>query len=163
MRHLARARDYAEKGGHEDIRYRILVSEVHIDRLAGKDKLADMLDAQVKLREAQHYAEVMGVRSLLVDVLHLQGLMLLRSGDFSSSGRLITKAMAIARRNEMGLRLNAAMSTYADVLLARRRIDSARRLLSDALAMAKRNEYSTEVVRIHELVDKVERFAVIRD
>lgn len=162
--HLSRrARAYAEKGGHEDIRYRILVSEVWMSQHFEPKTSEAMQADRVKLREARRYAEVMGLPSLLVDTLHTQATMLLNAGDFSSSGRLMTKAMAIARRNDMTLRLNSIMTNYAKVLLARQRIASAKRLLSAALAMAKRCSYNIEVVRIHEVADQAERQTAAAD
>ncbi|WP_269583454.1 SIR2 family protein [Roseibium sp. Sym1] len=159
-KHLLRARDYAEKGGHEDVRHRILVSEVWVSQTYEDEPWKQMLSDRVKLREAQHYADMMGLYSLKVDTLHAQGMMLLAAGDFSSSGRLMTKAMAIARRNDMTLRLNTIMTDYAHVLLARRRVASAKRLLMSALTMAKRNGHSVEVVRIRDVQDEAERQSV---
>jgi len=160
---MKRARDYAEKGGHEDVRHRILVGEVWISQEFQPDPHTRMEDDRVKLREAQRYAEIMGLDSLLVESLHAQGKMLLEAGDYSSSGRLMTKAMAISRRNDMTLRLNTIMTNYARVLLARRRVASAKRLLEAALSMAKRSGYTIEVVRIHRVQDKVEQQTSVAD
>ncbi len=154
--YMNRARDYAEKGGHEDVRYRILVSEVWVSQELTPDPQDRMKRDRAKLREAEQYAEAMGIYALFVESLHAQGMILLRAGDYSRAGRLMTKAMAIARRNDMTLRLNSIMTNYAKVLLARRRIASAQRLLKASLALAKRCEYSTEVVRIHAVMDDVE-------
>ncbi|KZM49786.1 SIR2 family protein [Labrenzia sp. OB1] len=155
--YLARARDYSEKGGHEDVRHLILVSEVWVSQRHLEQPWERVLSDRVKLREAQRYAEVMGLDSLLVDTLHAQGMMLYNAGDHSSSGRLMTKAMAIARRNDMTLRLNRIMTDYSRVLLARRRVASAKRLLMSSLTMAKRSGHSSEVVRIREVWDEAER------
>lgn len=154
---MRRAHDYAERGGHEDVRHRILVSEVWISQTFALNPENRMRSDRLKLREVEQYAQTMGLHALLVESLHAQGMILLAAGDFSSSGRMITKAMAIARRNDMTLRLNAAMTNYAKVLLARRRVASARRLLNSALAMAKRCGYSSEVVRIHAVMADVDR------
>ena len=94
----------------------------------------------------------MGISSLLVETLHEQARILLNAGDTIGSGKLLTRAMAIARRNDMTLRLNSLMTLYSSILLARNRIGSARRLLESAMVMAKRSGFSLEVVRIHEVM-----------
>ncbi len=148
---LKRARDYAESGGHEDVRHRILVSEVSVSQRFEDNPLSRASEDRAKLREVEGYARMMGLSSLLVDVLHLQGTMLLTVGDTIGSGRLLTRAMAIARRNDMTLRLSSIMTNYAGVLIARKRISSAKRLLNSSHMMAKRTGHSLEVVRIHNL------------
>lgn len=158
-RFMRLARDYAERGGHEDIRYKITVAEVWMRQELEELSVEQMENQRIKLRDAERYAEVMGIHSLLVDSLHAQGRMLLSAGDHSSSGRLLTKAMAIARRNNMTLRLITIMTNYAKVLLARRRIESAKRLLDAALAMAKRSGHAIQVVRIHDVIDEAERLS----
>lgn len=157
---LNRARDYAESGGHEDIRHRVMISEVWVSQSYKPDPWKRVQADSVKLREIEHYARMMGMHALLVDCLHAQGRMLLESGDHSSSGRLMTRAMAIARRHEMNLRLNTIMTSYAKVLLARRRISSAKRLLNSALAIAKGSGYSIEVVRIHQALELAEEKSI---
>ncbi|MDA8747795.1 hypothetical protein N9M66_06250, partial [Litoreibacter sp.] len=104
-REIDRAREYAESGGHEDIRSRIIVSEVWLRQLVQHDNQAVANDDRGKLDKIQEYARMMGMDSLLVDTLHTQARMLLLAGDSSSSGRLMTRAMAVARRNSMNLRL----------------------------------------------------------
>ncbi|MEM6891427.1 MAG: SIR2 family protein [Pseudomonadota bacterium] len=148
-RALSQARDYAETGGHEDVRHRVMVSEVWISQTFEEGKLERQQHDRIKLQEIENYARMMGMYSLLVETLHAQGRMLLESGDNSSSGKLMTRAMAIARRHDQTLRLNALMTDYAKILMARRRFGSAARLLNSALVMAKRSGYSTAVVRIH--------------
>jgi len=153
---LKRARDYAETGGHEDVRHRILITEVSVSQRFQPQPLLRVAEDRVKLREVESYARMMGLSSLLVEVLHEQGTMLLTVGDTIGSGRLLTRAMAIARRNDMTLRLNSIMTNYARILIARKRISSAKRLLNSSLAMAKRTGHSLEVVRVHTLIAKAD-------
>ena len=108
------------------------------------------------LKDVEHYARMMGSESLLVDTLHTQGKILLNSGDNSGSGRLFTRAISIARRNQMDLRLNSIMTSHAQVLMMRQRDDEARRILESSLTMAKRTEFSLEVVRIHDAQHSLE-------
>lgn len=160
---MRRARAYAEKGGHEDIRYRILVSEVWMSQNYEPDPQDRMSEDRTKLRDAENYAQSMGLHALMVESLHAQGVILLKAGDYSSSGRMMTKAMEIARRNDMTLRLNTTMTNYAQVLLERRRVASAKRLLNAALTLAKRSGYSIEVGRIHAVMDRADRMSTEAD
>ncbi len=147
---LEQAREHAAAGGHEDVRNRVLLSEVWLSHNIHKENNAYGPDDGGQLAGIERYARMMGLDSLLVDCLHLQGRILLSAGDSSSSGRLIARAMAIARRNDLNLRLNSIMTSYASVLRKRDRPEAARRLLDASLTLAKRHQFGLEVIRIHE-------------
>jgi len=154
------ARELAESGGHEDIRHRILLTEIGLSQSNNPHSTERNMQNRIRLTEIEEYAQMMGISSLLVDVLHLKANILLNSGDTSTSGKLMIRAMAIARRYGMTLRVNSIMTNYARVLISRRRIESALRLLNSSLDMAKRCEYSTEVVRIHDAMSDAQQYIV---
>ena len=153
---LREAKNYAEAGGHEDIRNRILINQVQLSQFHSSTGYQRTRRDWATLKDVEHYARMMGSESLLVDTLHTQGKILLNSGDNSGSGRLFTRAISIARRNQMDLRLNSIMTSHAQVLMMRQRDDEARRILESSLTMAKRTEFSLEVVRIHDAQHSLE-------
>lgn len=151
------AADYAEAGGHDDIRHRVRLSDVWISQNVEAEQWKRVTEDRVKLASVEQYARLMGLHSLLVDVMHEQGRLLFNAGDNLGAGRLLTRALAIARRNDMALRLNSIMGTYASVLVSRGRVASAKRLLLSAMRMAKRAEHSSEVFRLQGKISDVER------
>jgi hypothetical protein len=113
-------------------------------------------DAMRRLRGVEDYAELMGAPSLACEALHVRARILIDNGEASAAGRLLVRAMALARRNAMNLRLNSAMTTYAISLLRRGRPLPAERLLYSSLEMAKRSGYNSEISRVQKVLEAPE-------
>ena len=145
---LGEARQFADTGGHEDVRRHIVLSEIRTRMLAPVKEGPRAEVAMQRLREVEDYADLMGAPSLACEALHLRARILLENGEASTAGKLLARAIAIARRNAMNLRLNSAMTTYALSLLHRGRPLPAERLLYASLEMAKRARYNREITRV---------------
>ena len=156
MNLLSRAREYAETGGHQDVRHNILISEVRVSQFFAPDPYLRASEDRNKLRAVEDYAKLMGMPSLLCDSMHSQARMLMESGDTTTSGKMMSRVLALAQRNEMTLRLNEAMTTYAQILLQRGRRVSAERLLYASLEMAKRSGYNIASVRVQGLLESAQ-------
>ena len=152
--YLKSARENAESGGHEDVRHHILVSQVNISQFMQKAPHERRAQDMATLGEIEDYAKIMGIPSLTCDANHSRARIMLDNGDNTTSGQILIKAMALARRNGLMLRLNAMMTTYARVLIRRERQLSAQRLLYASLEMAKRSHYNLEVDRIQSLLQE---------
>ncbi|SDU13790.1 SIR2 family protein [Stappia sp. ES.058] len=153
---LREARQFADSGGHEDVRRHIVLSEIRIWMLVPAGEGVSPENAMQRLREVEDYAELMGAPSLACEALHLRARIVLESGEASTAGKLLIRAMAIARRNAMTLRLNSAMTTYALSLLHRGRPLPAERLLYASLEMAKHSRYNSEIARVQRVLESPE-------
>lgn len=143
---IGTARALAETGGQEDVRHHIEISRLTIEfrkrqRLGGPDAVETPRALQ-QLRDIEMYGRRMGIWSLQVDSLKLRAEILLLEGETSSAGALLVRAMAIARRYRMMLRLNAALSVYARLLQHRDDAEGAKRHALLSLEMAKTMGYS---------------------
>lgn len=153
LRELKSAREHAEAGGHEDIRHHILISSVRVSQLALPNPHKRLERDRLIVQEVEEYARVLGIPSLMCDALHTKALMLLENGDSTSSGRVLIRAMAIARRNDMQLRLSSTMTAYARILLHRGNVASSRRLLISSLEIAKKYEYALQIDRTQRILE----------
>ncbi|MCA1243516.1 SIR2 family protein [Stappia stellulata] len=153
---LREARQFADTGGHEDVRRHIVLSEIRTRMLTATETPLSAEDAMQRLREVEDYAEMMGAPSLACEALHLRARVLLNNGEASTAGKLLIRSMAIARRNAMSLRLNSAMTTYALSLLHRGRALPAERLLYASLEMAKHSGYNSEIARVQRELERHE-------
>lgn len=148
---VSRARDLAETDGHEDIRYQIELAKVRIETDADHEKSSHSVQIRI-IHETQEFARRMSIWSLQVDALRLKARLLLRQGETSSAGKFLIRAMAIARRNSMNLRLNSAMTSYAEVLHLRGDNEGAFAMAQASLIRAKRTSYSLETARAQEIL-----------
>lgn len=153
---LREARQFADTGGHEDVRRHIVLSEIRIRMLTPTAERLSAETAMQRLREVEDYADLMGAPSLACEALHLRARIVLESGEASTAGKLLIRAMAIARRNAMILRLNSAMTTYALSLLHRGRPLPAERLLYASLEMAKHSGYNSEIALVQRILESPE-------
>lgn len=153
---LREARQFADTGGHEDVRRHIVLSEIRTRMLTAAEAPLSAEDAMQRLREVEDYADLMGAPSLACEALHLRARVLLNNGEASTAGKLLIRSMAIARRNAMSLRLNNAMTTYALSLLHRGRALPAERLLYASLEMAKHSGYNSEIARVQRELERHE-------
>jgi hypothetical protein len=156
MELLTQARRLAEKGGHEDVRHHIIISEVRLAAI-GKELSAHAAEyAFERMQGVEDYAKLMAAPALECDALLVRAEVLTQQGEAGTAGSLLIRAMAIARRNAMALRLNRAITNYAETLRMRGRDEAAMRLLASSLELAKRNSYNVEVARIRR------RFAALK-
>ena len=153
---LRTAREHAEAGGHEDIRHHILISLVRISQFNEKKPHDTLAHDRLVVQDVQEYARVMGIPSLTCDALHTEAQILLANGDSHSSGKLLIRAMAIARRNDLQLRLSSMLTSYARVLLQRGSTEAARRLLISSLEIAKKFDYALQVDRTLRILEDEE-------
>lgn len=143
---IARARDMAETDGHEDVRHHIELARIRAKTLWVPDRQFDANDHTVILR-VENFAREMAIWSLQVDALRLRAQLLLEQGETATAGRLVARAMAIAKRHSLVLRLNSCMTCYADILLTRGDVKGAERMALASLSLAKRTGYNLETPR----------------
>ncbi|MEP5152692.1 hypothetical protein, partial [Planktotalea sp.] len=155
---LLNARRFAEAGGHEDVRRQIDITDVSltIDHSSALlDTREQYIDGSKTLLSVVDYARLMGVPALECEALIVRGRLLLAQNESTAAGAVLTRAMTLAKRNGMNLRLNRAMTLYGDVLIRRRQLIAAERLLYGSLEKAKNSQFRTEVSRIHRLLDQL--------
>ncbi len=154
---FARARGYAETGGHEDVRQLIEVAELQANhgwRSSGPPEHPP--EVLRRLEHVEAYGRQMGIWNLQVESLTLRAQILLDTGETATSGGLAVRAMAIAKRNGMILRLNGALTIYARVLLLRKDMRGARRHANLSLRLAKRINYATQTARAQDILARVD-------
>lgn len=147
------ARNLAQTSGHEDIRQQIELSAVRlrVRREMGFEFIAGDLKT---ISEVEEFGKSMAIWNLQVDALWLRAKILLLQNETATAGRLLTRAMAIARRHSMTLRLNSCMTTYAEVLLCRGDLKGAQSIASQSLELAKRTGYSLETARAQAVISE---------
>ncbi|MCA3452314.1 MAG: SIR2 family protein [Rhodobacter sp.] len=156
LRLIERAHAVASAGGHEDIRNRVELSRVAIERRTPEEGQGTESDWSRRLIAVESYGRRMGIWSLQVDALRLRAERLLEFGESASAGQLLVRAMAIAQRNRMMLRLNGAMTLYAQALLLRGETLAAREMAQDSLKLARRLRYSLEETRSSDLLTRIQ-------
>lgn len=97
----------------------------------------------------------MGIWNLQVDALKLRAEILMSEGETSSAGMLLVRAMAIAKRYRMVLRLNATITVYADLLYLRGDLEGASRHAALSLNMAKGIGYSVQTAAAQRILSKI--------
>ncbi|MEO1748111.1 MAG: hypothetical protein AAFR27_05730, partial [Pseudomonadota bacterium] len=144
---LAEALSFAQAGGHQDLENRcglsILRAE-YADAVA-RDEKPNLRAFFKRLDVIADYAKRMEMPSLSCDVLIAHSDMLIDDRETSQSGRLLSRAMTLAKRNGLELRLISALVRYAHVLALRGLDQQANRLLFDALGKAKRSRNQLEL------------------
>ncbi|MBL6431068.1 MAG: hypothetical protein HPM95_06960 [Alphaproteobacteria bacterium] len=88
---LREARQFADTGGHEDVRRHIVLSEIRTRMLTATETPLSAEDAMQRLREVEDYAEIMGAPSLACEALHLRARVLLNNGEASTAGKLLIR------------------------------------------------------------------------
>lgn len=151
---IRRARDIAETDGHEDIRHHTELALLQV-RYLGETLELSSTNAIRTVKMVEEYGGRMSIWSLQVEALWLQAKFLLQQGETTMAGRLLIRAMAIAKRNSMGLKLNSAMTTYAETLLYREDFDGAKRIAKESLEMAKGIGYNLETSRAQHILSKL--------
>lgn len=146
IQNITRARDMAETDGHEDVRHHIELARIRVKTQWMPDRKHDARDLGVILK-VESFARRMSIWSLQVDALRLRAQLLLEQGETSTAGRLLSRAMAVAKRHALTLRLNSCMTTYADTLRIRGDVESAKRMALSSLSLAKQTGYSLETSR----------------
>lgn len=140
---------FAQAGGHEDLHKKILLSQIHLDLAGHKEHEAPNAELMFKkIRIIEDYARTMQMPALICEAATARAELLMRQGEISLAGDILSKAMAMAKRYGMLLRLNTAMTNYARVLAKRGLVAQANRLLSTCLEMAKRNKNQLEIARV---------------
>lgn len=157
---LDKARSAAEAGGHEDIRRHIIISEVGVEMKQAKAGTAEereqiSIRAQAKLQGVLEYARLMGIPALECDALLLRGVLLMNQNEHDTAGKTIIRSIALAKRNELALRLNSAITVYGDLLIRRGKMEAAERVLYESLEMAKRNFHRIEVIKVQRQLDRL--------
>ena len=151
LAHLAR--DLAQTSGHEDIRQHVELSSVRL--MVRHFDTVDVSANDLKtIAEVEKFGKRMAIWSLQVDALWLRSRILLKQNETATAGRLLTRAMAIARRHSMTLRLNTCLTTYAEVLIGRRDFDGALSMANQSLDLAKRIGYSIETARSQSVISE---------
>lgn len=152
---------FAEAGGHEDLHKKARLSLIRLDieeikaSPSGAHARPHSQSLVTRIGVIEDYAHVMEMPTLLCEALHARASFLADHGETALAGTLLTRAMAIAKRNGMALRLNRSMTLYASVLSARGLPDQARKLLFGCLEMAKRHGNQIEIERIEAAFDQI--------
>ncbi|MGL1921666.1 MAG: tetratricopeptide repeat protein [Hyphomicrobiales bacterium] len=152
LSYLEESIGFAESGGHEDLHNKARLAIIRLEISTTKSGFNGHLKSFfIKIKKIEEYAETMEMPALLCDAYHVRASLLVSQGETSLSGSYIIKSMAIAKRNDLGLRLNAAMVRYAQVLIERELPDQAERLLVSSLEFAKRsgNQLTIEDIEMH--------------
>jgi tetratricopeptide (TPR) repeat protein len=147
------ARNLAQTSGHEDIRQHVELSAVRL-RVRNSDTAEISANDLKTITEVEKFGKRMAIWSLQVDALWLRSRILLTQNETATAGRLLTRAMAIARRHSMTLRLNTCLTTYAEVLIGRRDFDGALSMANQSLDLAKRIGYSIETARAQNVISE---------
>ncbi|WP_299877678.1 SIR2 family protein [uncultured Sulfitobacter sp.] len=154
---INRAAVLAETGGHEDIRHHCNLIETRITHSRADHGERIIQDRSLSvLRDVDSYAERMSIWSLQCEGLMHRAALLLEEGETTTAGRLLMRAIAIARRHSMGLRLNRAMTLYAMTLLRRGDRRGAARLATASLDRAKAYGYNLETSRAQQILTESE-------
>lgn len=157
QRHLKDAQSLAETGGHEDIRHHIEIARIAVSqRFSHNETAINVEHGLSRLKEIENYGRRMDIWSIQADALRLRAELLLAHGETESAGEELIRSLAICRRNRMLLRLNSALTLYADVLLIRGDISGAKSLASRSLELAKSIRYNLETSRAQRLLSRID-------
>ena len=154
---LKEAIGYAGSGGHEDVRRRLILALTHneIDQANARKQLGNSR-FNASLDSIEDYALVMEMPVLVCEVNRLKAKFLFNNGETTQSGRLLSQAISMARRNDMGLQLIICLTDYGQVTLKRGLASQAKSILLEALELAKRANYQLEIERIEDTLNSVE-------
>lgn len=150
---LKRARDLSETGGHEDIRHHVELARIKLRMRPSSPEPINGTEIKI-LQDVEIFGRRTAIWSLQADALLLRANLLLKQGEASSSGHLLIRSMAISKRNAMNLRLNNAMTSYAEVLLLRGDVMGAIGMARQSLELAKRTGYSLETSRAQAVLSR---------
>ncbi|MCW2309014.1 SIR2 family protein [Rhodobium gokarnense] len=155
IRLIRQASELAETGGHEDVRQQCNLARVKFG-LVNPDKVSGLQQEQLDiLQEVEDYSRSMSIWSLQCDAQMLRASVLLRQGETTTAGRLLSRSMAVARRHSMGLRLNRALTLYAETLLLRGDRKGAKMLAQSSLEMAKSTGDNIETTRAQSVLSRL--------
>lgn len=161
--HIKSAISFAQAGGHEDLHKRARLSLILVDIATRTKRDFSIRSTLAQLQLIEDYAETMEMPSLLSDVLTVRARLLLEQGESTLAGSLLSRAMVMAKRNGMNLRLNSAMTNYARVLAMRGLKDQANQLLFTCLDIAKRNNNQIEIARAESAFDELHLISRVQD
>lgn len=149
------SRSLLETSGHEDVRHHVELSLIRLRHAEDQGgPVVNGKDMRV-LQDIENYARSMSIWSLQADSLRLRASILLVQGETSTAGRLLVRSMAIARRYSMSLRLNSAMTDYADVLLQRGDMEGGRHIAEMSLEQANAIGYRIEADRAYRVISRI--------
>jgi len=151
---IEQAHALASASAQEDMRNRIELSRVAI-QWRPEHGVGTESDWSRRLIAVEIYGRRMGIWSLQVDALRLRAERLLKFGESASAGQLLVRAMAIAQRNSMMLRLNGSMTLYARALQLRGEVLAARDMAQDSMSLARRLGYSIEEARASRVLNAI--------
>ncbi|MDN2579025.1 SIR2 family protein [Aquibium sp. ELW1220] len=161
--HIESAISFAQAGGHEDLHKRARLSLILVDIATRTKRDFSIRSTLAQLQLIEDYAETMEMPSLLSDVLTVRARLLLEQGESTLAGSLLSRAMVMAKRNGMNLRLNSAMTNYARVLAMRGLKDQANKLLFTCLDIAKRNNNQIEIARAESAFDELHLISRVQE
>lgn len=159
--YLNEAIGFAERGGHEDLNHAVRLAVIKLDLAESENVSQNVSNILRRLKTIERYAKIMEMPALLCESYSVKAGLLLRQGDTSLAGELFSKAMVLATRNGMMLRLNYAMVGYAKVLNSRGLAMQAQELLFTAREMAKRFGAQLAIRRVEAALDEIDESTVI--
>lgn len=147
---LKEAAGFAATGGHVDQHNRCKLALLKWE-YAEELRVKGYVNAKkqfLQLATIEGYANVMDMPSLLCEAQTHRASLLLNQGETALAGELLISALSLAKRNNMQLRLNSAMTIYALLLRERRSPKEAERMFRQSLSMAKVSENEVEIRRL---------------
>ncbi|MGC1495434.1 MAG: SIR2 family protein [Sulfitobacter sp.] len=145
---------YSETGGHEDIHRKTLLAIIKVERRARLDKgqgTISLGDELARIKKVQAYADAMEMPTLSCEAKIVRARLLLDQGETVMSGKLLISAMSEASNNDLQLRLNQALTDYAELLILRNDPRQAERVMHFSLALAKQHGNRVAIGRIEQL------------
>lgn len=156
-RSLDDALSFAQAGGHEDVHMRTRLSRIRLEASQAKHEQgsarSDMRAVTAALQVVKDYAQSMEIPALTCEADLIRADMLIDYGETTLAGQLLSRTITVAKRNDMYLRLNAALTRYAHVLALRDLKDQANRMLFTSLEMAKRSRNQLEIRSVEDVFD----------
>lgn len=150
---IDRATVLAETGGHEDVRHHCNLVSLRLDFGADAERHLVPTDRALSiLHGIEQFGTRMAIWSLQCECLMFRASLLLSEGETTTAGRLLVRALALAKRHSMGLRLNRATTLYSLMLLHRGDTLGARRTANLSLEMAKSHGYNLETSRAQQIL-----------
>jgi hypothetical protein len=139
----------SEAGGFTDLQHYARLGLIKVDiRDARPDRLTETQGASRTLDIAETYADRMDIPRLKVEVLLLRAEMLIRQGETTLAGQLVTHGLRIANLNGLAFRRITALELLAQVYRARGHVEPADRLQGLALRAGRSMGYHLRAFRM---------------
>jgi len=150
---------FAEAGGHEDVQKRVRLAMIRneIAEARSEGRRPPVRQVMAELKMIGDYADTMEMPALRADVDHVRAELMINDGETTQAGQLLSRNLTITKRNEMYLRMNGALTRYAEVLHMRGLNEQANNMLFASLEMAKRSGSRAEINAVESVFERLHR------